>query len=52
MVVLLKLDAAERENLPMKIRAFKVLSGHTSAVQCISAGPADMVRFSWSKLEY
>ncbi|RWR83210.1 ribosome biogenesis protein WDR12 [Cinnamomum micranthum f. kanehirae] len=38
-----KLDAAEPENLPMKIRAFKVLSGHTSSVQCVSAGPGDMV---------
>ncbi|XP_077216803.1 transducin/WD40 repeat-like superfamily protein [Tasmannia lanceolata] len=39
-----KFDAAESLNHPSKIRAFKILRGHTSSVQSVSARPSgDMV---------
>lgn len=35
-----KFDAAEHVDQPTKIRAYKVLIGHTSSVQCVSSAPS------------
>lgn len=45
----LKLNAGDHVNNPMRVRAYKILRGHKSSVQCVAVQTAgEMVRICFS----